>query len=90
MEIDRETLALLREFVPEGVLRRDIIDRLLGGPNGAQEPGPDPLFELLEELAKKFEKEPKLHIDIEDLADELDDPGAFEFLRRLAGFDGLL
>jgi hypothetical protein len=90
LEVDRETLALLRELVPEGVLRRDIIDRLLGGPNGPEGPGPDPLFAFLEELAEEFEDDPSLLIDVDGLAEELDDPGAIDFILRLAGFDGLL
>ena len=73
-EIDEADYELLLEFV-------------FGGPDG---PGPDPLFELLDRLASEFDDNPRLLIDPLDFLEELDDPGAVDFLLRLAGFDGLL
>jgi len=50
------------------------------GPGG---PGPDPLFELLDRLASEFDDNPRMLIDPLDFLEELDDPGAVDFLLRL-------
>ena len=87
LELDDRALNFLAAEVGDG-LTLETLEHLLsasGGPGG-----PGPLFELLEELAEDFEDDPGLLIDLEDLIDELDDPGAVDFLSSLAGFDGLL
>ena len=56
------------------------------GPIG---PGPDPLGELIDELFAAFDEDPEQRIRVEDRRDELE-PMEFNFLKRIAGSDGLL
>ena len=84
LELDDRALNLLAAEVGDG-LTLETLEHLLsasGGPGG-----PGPLFELWEELAEDFEDDPGLLIDLEDLIDELDDPGAVDFQDHLAVFE---
>jgi len=57
------------------------------GPGGP--PEEDELFELLEGFRGELKEDPRRKIRVRDLGNQVDEPD-LEFLRQLAGFDGLL